>query len=30
MSKLTDWIEAHRDNPDDELAVLNYTLNKEI
>jgi hypothetical protein len=30
MSKLTDWIEAHRDNPDDELAVRNYTLNAEM
>lgn len=29
MSKLTDWIEAHKDNPDDELNVRNYTLNKE-
>ena len=30
MSKLSEWIEEHRDNPDDELAVLNYTLNKEM
>lgn len=30
MSKLSEWIEAHRDNPDDELAVRNYTLNKEM
>lgn len=30
MSKLSDWVEAHRDNPDDELAVRNYTLNKEM
>lgn len=30
MSKLTDWIEAHKDNPDDELAVRNYNLNKEM
>lgn len=29
MSKLTDWIESHKDNPDDELNVRNYTLNKE-
>ena len=29
MSKLTDCIEAHKDNPDDELNVRNYTLNKE-
>lgn len=29
MSKLTDWIEAHKDNPDDKLAVRNYTMNKE-
>lgn len=29
MSKLSDWIEAHKDNPDDELNVRNYTLNKE-
>lgn len=30
MSKLTDWIEAHKNNPDDELAVRNYNLNKEM
>lgn len=29
MSKLTDWIEAHKDNPDDEMNVRDYMLNKD-
>lgn len=30
MSKLSDWVEAHKDNPDDELNVRNYELNAEM
>ena len=29
MSKLSEWVEAHRNNPDDELNVRNYDLNKD-
>jgi hypothetical protein len=29
MSILSNWIEANKSNPDNELAVRNYTLNKE-
>lgn len=29
MSKLTDWIEANRADPDNELNVRNYDLNKD-
>lgn len=30
MSKLSDWIEAHKADPDCELAVRNYTMNKDM
>lgn len=29
MSKLSDWIEANKDDPDNEHNVRNYTMNKE-
>ena len=29
MSKLSDWIEANKDDPDNEFHVRNYTMNKE-
>lgn len=29
MNKLSEWVEAHRSNPDDELNVRNYDLNKD-
>lgn len=29
MSKLSDWIEANKDDPDNELNVRNYTMNKD-
>lgn len=30
MSLLSDWIEKNKDNPDHELAVRNYSMNKDL